>query len=122
MLCDCVLNSQFFISLYRETFILQQLILKLGFLSKMFGMKIDIEKFDERINFGLWQIQAKVVMIQSKLHKAYEHFHGMPLVSKVAMKVDVLPLAGFWHTDIGWQLMHAVMLMGDELLGKPTWK
>lgn len=36
----------------------------------MSGMKIDIEKFDGRMNFGLWQIQVKDVLIQSKLHKA----------------------------------------------------
>ncbi|RYQ87695.1 hypothetical protein Ahy_A10g050666 [Arachis hypogaea] len=28
------------------------------------------EKFDGRINFGLWQVQVKDVLIQSGLHKA----------------------------------------------------
>ncbi|KAL5996401.1 hypothetical protein ACLOJK_026479 [Asimina triloba] len=32
--------------------------------------KKDVEKFDERINFGLWQVQVKNVLIQSDLHKA----------------------------------------------------
>lgn len=34
------------------------------------AMKFDIEKFDGRINFGLWKIQVKDVLIQSGLHKA----------------------------------------------------
>lgn len=33
-------------------------------------MKFDIEKFDGRINFGLWKVQVKDVLIQSGLHKA----------------------------------------------------
>jgi hypothetical protein len=28
------------------------------------AMKFDIEKFDGRINFGLWKVQAKDVLIQ----------------------------------------------------------
>ena len=28
------------------------------------GTKFDIEKFDGRINFGLWQVQVKDVLIQ----------------------------------------------------------
>jgi len=34
------------------------------------AMKFDIEKFDGRINFGLWKVQVKDVLIQSSLHKA----------------------------------------------------
>ncbi|KAK7245918.1 hypothetical protein RIF29_40772 [Crotalaria pallida] len=34
------------------------------------AVKFDIEKFDGRINFGMWQIQVKDVLIQSGLHKA----------------------------------------------------
>ena len=33
-------------------------------------MRFDVEKFDGRINFGLWQVQVKDVLIQSGLHKA----------------------------------------------------
>jgi len=33
------------------------------------AIKCDIEKFDGRINFGLWQTQAKDVLIQYGLHK-----------------------------------------------------
>lgn len=36
----------------------------------MSGVKIDIEKFDGRINFGLWQVQVKDLLIQYGLHKA----------------------------------------------------
>ncbi|RYQ93579.1 hypothetical protein Ahy_B09g099841 [Arachis hypogaea] len=34
------------------------------------AVKLEIEKFDGRINFGLWQVQVKDVLIQSGLHKA----------------------------------------------------
>ncbi|MED6122463.1 hypothetical protein PIB30_040107, partial [Stylosanthes scabra] len=32
-------------------------------------MKFDIEKFDGRMFFSLWQVQVKDVLIQSGLHK-----------------------------------------------------
>ena len=34
------------------------------------AMKFDVEKFDRRIIFGLWQVQVKDLLIQSWLHKA----------------------------------------------------
>ena len=39
-------------------------------MSKFSPMRFDVEKFDGRINFGLWQVQVKDVLIQSGLHKA----------------------------------------------------
>ncbi|KAF7823623.1 Pol-like polyprotein/retrotransposon [Senna tora] len=36
------------------------------------AMKFDVEKFDGMINFGLWQVQVKDVLIQLGLHKALE--------------------------------------------------
>ena len=33
-------------------------------------MKFDVEKFDGRINFGLWQVQVKDLLIRFGLHKA----------------------------------------------------
>ncbi|KAL5732705.1 hypothetical protein ACOSP7_032058 [Xanthoceras sorbifolium] len=36
----------------------------------------DVEKFDGRINFGLWQLQVKDVLIQSGLHKVLK---GKPI-------------------------------------------
>ena len=36
----------------------------------MSPVKFDVEKFDGMINFGLWQVQVKDVLIQSGLHKA----------------------------------------------------
>ena len=33
-------------------------------------MKFDVEKFDGKINFVLWQVQVKDLLIQSGLHKA----------------------------------------------------
>jgi len=34
------------------------------------AVKFDIENFDVRINFGLWKVQVKDVLIQLGLHKA----------------------------------------------------
>ncbi|KAJ0624083.1 putative RNA-directed DNA polymerase [Helianthus annuus] len=39
-------------------------------MSKYSPMRFDVEKYDGRINFGLWQVQVKDVLIQSGLHKA----------------------------------------------------
>jgi hypothetical protein len=36
------------------------------------AMKIDIEKLDRRVNFGLWNVQVNDVLIQSGLHKALQ--------------------------------------------------
>ena len=33
-------------------------------------VRYDVEKFDGKINFGLWQVQVKDLLIQSGLHKA----------------------------------------------------
>ena len=33
--------------------------------NKMSAMKFDVEKFDGRINFGLWQVQVKDLLIRS---------------------------------------------------------
>ncbi|KAL4583041.1 hypothetical protein LXL04_007605 [Taraxacum kok-saghyz] len=39
-------------------------------MSKYTPMRFDVEKYDGRINFGLWQVQVKDMLIQSGLHKA----------------------------------------------------
>ena len=36
----------------------------------MSGMKFDVEKFDGKINFSLWQVQVKYLLIQLGLRKA----------------------------------------------------
>ena len=33
-------------------------------------IRFDIEKFDGKMNFGLWQVQVKDILIQYGLHKA----------------------------------------------------
>ena len=35
-------------------------------------MKFDIEKFDRQVNFGLWKLKMKVILVQSGCHKALE--------------------------------------------------
>ena len=42
------------------------------------AMWFDVEKFDGRINFGVWQVQVKDVLIQSGLHMA---LRGKPVSS-----------------------------------------
>ena len=34
------------------------------------SFRFDIEKFDRRINFGLWQVQVKDILFQYGLYKA----------------------------------------------------
>ena len=46
--------------------------------TKMLAMKFDVEKFDGRINFGLWQVQVKDLLIRSGLHKALK---GKPTIA-----------------------------------------
>ena len=45
---------------------------------EMQSLKFGIERFDERMNFGLWQIQVKDILIQSGLHKTLK---GIPASS-----------------------------------------
>ena len=40
------------------------------------SIRYEVEKFDGRINFGLWQVQVKDILIQSGLHKALK---GRPI-------------------------------------------
>ena len=35
-------------------------------------MKFDTEKFDGQVNFGLWQLKMKAILVQSGCHKALE--------------------------------------------------
>ena len=41
-------------------------------------MKFDVEKCDKRINFGLWKVQVKDLLIKSRLHKALK---GEPITA-----------------------------------------
>ncbi|KAL5736180.1 hypothetical protein ACOSQ2_030968 [Xanthoceras sorbifolium] len=45
-------------------------------MSKFSSLKFDVEKFDGKINFGLWQVQVKDVLIQSGLHKVLKEKSG----------------------------------------------
>ena len=38
----------------------------------MATMKLDIEKFDRSVNFGLWQVKMKAILIQNGVHKALD--------------------------------------------------
>ncbi|MED6219194.1 hypothetical protein PIB30_033609 [Stylosanthes scabra] len=64
------------------------------------AVKFDIERFDGRMVFDLWQVQVKDVLIQS----------GMRKVRKVrtAMEEDVLLAGSQLHMGIGWRLMQVV--------------
>ncbi|KAL5788333.1 hypothetical protein ACOSP7_005282 [Xanthoceras sorbifolium] len=43
------------------------------------SLKFGVEKFDGMINFGLWQVQVKDVLIQSGLHKVLKEKSGSVL-------------------------------------------
>ncbi|MED6181885.1 hypothetical protein PIB30_023554 [Stylosanthes scabra] len=83
------------------------------------AVKFDIEKFDGRMVFGLWQVQVKDVMIQSGLHKmrkvwAYKDIlswwskFGKRLRVRTAMEKDELLAGPQLHMGIGWRLMQVV--------------
>ena len=38
----------------------------------MSTIKLNIEKFDRSVNFGLWQVKMKVVLIQNGLQKVID--------------------------------------------------
>ena len=35
-------------------------------------MKLDIEKFDRSVNFGLWQVKMKAIFLQNEVHEALD--------------------------------------------------
>jgi hypothetical protein len=47
---------------------------------EMQSLKFGIERFDGKINFGLWQIQVKDILIQSGLHKILGLYPPLVLV------------------------------------------
>ena len=44
----------------------------------MSTMKLDIEKFDRIVNFGLWQVKVRAILIQTGVHKAIDGVDQMP--------------------------------------------
>ncbi|KAL4590864.1 hypothetical protein LXL04_003809 [Taraxacum kok-saghyz] len=56
-------------------------------MSKYTPMRFDVEKYDGRINFCLWQVQVKDVLIQSGLHKALKG-KPAPVSSKESSATD----------------------------------
>ena len=47
----------------------------------MSATKFDVEKFDGKINFALWQVQVKDLLIQSGLYKVLKG-RPIPLISR----------------------------------------
>ena len=41
-------------------------------------MKLDIEKFDRSVNFGLWQVKMRAILIQYGVQKAIDGVEKMP--------------------------------------------
>ncbi|MED6156149.1 hypothetical protein PIB30_011879 [Stylosanthes scabra] len=64
------------------------------------AVKFDIEKFDGRMVFDLWQVQVKDVLIQSGIHKVRK--------VRTAMEEDVLLAGPQLHMGICWRLMQVV--------------
>ena len=44
----------------------------------MSTMKLDIGKFDRSVNFGLWQVKTKVILIQNGVRKTIDGVDKMP--------------------------------------------
>ena len=44
----------------------------------MSAMKLDIEKFDRSVNFGLWQVKMRAIIIQNGVQKAIDGVDKMP--------------------------------------------
>ena len=44
----------------------------------MSKIKLDIEKFDRSVNFGLWQVKMKAILIQNGVQKAIDGVDKMP--------------------------------------------
>lgn len=44
--------------------------------AKVSNARFDIEKFDGKINFGLWQVQVRDILIQQGLHRALKGRKG----------------------------------------------
>ena len=42
-------------------------------------MKLDIKKFDRFIDFGLWQLKMKEILVQNGVHKALDGKMKKPL-------------------------------------------
>ncbi|QHO56937.1 uncharacterized protein DS421_3g78060 [Arachis hypogaea] len=70
---------------------------RLGYSS---AVKLEIEKFDGRINFGLWQIQVKDVLIQSE-DKKYPH--GIAALPWIRIS------CGNWVHNCTWALVGVEM-------------
>ena len=43
------------------------------------SMKLDIENFDRSVNFGLWQVKMKAILIHNGVHKALEGEDKKPI-------------------------------------------
>lgn len=69
-------------------------------------MKFDIEKFDRQVNFGLWQLKMKAILVQSGCHKALEGVSNKPS----GMTVDT------WE-EIDLKALSAIQLcLSDDVL------
>ena len=44
----------------------------------MSTMKFDIEKFDRSVNFALWQVKMKAILIQNGVQKAIDGVDKLP--------------------------------------------
>ncbi|RYR07212.1 hypothetical protein Ahy_B05g074523 [Arachis hypogaea] len=77
------------------------------------AVKLEIEKFDGRINFGLWQIQVKDVLIQSGLHKAL----------KEKIRSILMPETHTFHLPVGEvtvTLEDVIHILGLQVNGEPV--
>ncbi|KAK3436973.1 hypothetical protein EUGRSUZ_C01549 [Eucalyptus grandis] len=59
----------------------------------MFKRKSEIEKFNERNNFGLWSIKMQALLTTQGLAKALDHEDELLTIMKVAKRIDLMERA-----------------------------
>ncbi|MED6211900.1 hypothetical protein PIB30_078007 [Stylosanthes scabra] len=80
-------------------------------------VKFDVEKFDRRMFFGLWQVQVNDILIQSRLHKMRKVWAYCPGGASSAKGSEVAYVASLaeGYDDILWNVERYILM---ELLRK----
>ena len=81
------------------------------------AMKFDIEKFDGRINFGLWKVQVNDVLTPSELHKALKENTSNMEVGKWEEQwvISLINLA-FFSFIINMRLNHSHLKSNNKVV------
>ncbi|MED6136067.1 hypothetical protein PIB30_052484 [Stylosanthes scabra] len=84
------------------------------------AMKFDIEKFDRRMIFGLWQVQVKDVLIQSGLHKMRRIGYTRRYCPGGASSAESSESAPLWLRNmmISSEILRDILLVGPHCHGR----